>query len=73
MAGGWTIPEACAEFERSGMPVDPARFRQAVRAFQLRPVGETPSGPLGGRGHPLFDIGALQQLHSLMVRLRPPA
>jgi hypothetical protein len=63
-AVGWTIPEACEEFERAGMPVDPARFRIAVtRAVLIRRTGETASGPSGGRGQLRYDIGQLQRLH----------
>lgn len=69
-AGGWTIPEACAEFERAGLPVDEARFRMAIRAFQVPRAGETPKGPLGGRGQTLYDIGHLQLLHADFIRWR---
>jgi hypothetical protein len=64
---GWTISEACAEFERAGLPVDPARFRMAIRAVQLKPVGETTSGGRGGRGHALYEIGQLQRLHAALA------
>ena len=67
-AEGWTILEACAEFERAGMPVDPARFRIAVtRVARIRRTGETPSGPAGGRGHAVYDIGQLQRLHAALA------
>jgi hypothetical protein len=67
-ARGWTVAEACAEFERAGMPVDPARFRMIIRALPgFNPVGETKSGQLGGRGHPLYEIGALQRLHAALA------
>jgi len=63
-ANGWTIPMACEEFERQGMPVDPARFRTAViKAVLIRRVGEMGSGPSGGRGRVLYDIAQLQHLH----------
>jgi hypothetical protein len=65
-AGGWTIPEAVAEFERAGLPVDPARFRIAVvKVTRSRRTGETrqPPGSKGGRGRAVYDIGQLQQLH----------
>lgn len=65
---GWTIPEACAEFERAGMPVDEARFRIAVtRVARIPRAGETPSGEHGGRGHVLYPIGELQRLHSALA------
>ena len=64
---GWTIEEALAEFERQGMPVDPARFRMAVtRVARLERTGEGPSGKGGGRGHVLYDIGQLQRLHAAL-------
>lgn len=66
-AHGWTVSEACAEFERAGLPVDPGRFRMAIRAVKLRPVGETPSGEKGGRGQALYEIGQLQRLHSALA------
>jgi hypothetical protein len=64
---GWTIPEALAEFERQGMPVDPARFRAAVRVAKLQRTGETSSGERGGRGHALYEIAQLQRLHSALA------
>jgi hypothetical protein len=73
-AEGWTIPEACAEFERAGLPVDPARFRIAVtRVARLARVGETrqPPGSKGGRGHAMYDIGALQRLHADLAKWIP--
>ena len=64
---GWTITEAVAEFERAGLPVDPARFRMAVtRVARLPRVGETAKGKLGGRGQFLYDIGELQRLHAAL-------
>jgi hypothetical protein len=70
MAGdGWTIDEALAEFTAAGMPVDPARFRMAVtRVARLPRIGETPSGPQGGRGQFRYPIGELQLLHKGLVR-----
>jgi hypothetical protein len=66
-AAGWTIQEAVAEFERQGMPVDPARFTMAVtRVARIPPVSETRSGPHGGRGRKLYDIGQLQRLHAAL-------
>jgi hypothetical protein len=66
---GWTIPMAVAEFERQGMPVDPDRFRIAVtRVARLPRIGEMDSGPQGGRGYVLYEIGELQLLHKGLVR-----
>lgn len=67
---GWTIAEAIAEFERAGMPVDPARFREAViRVARIKRVGEVrkPPGSQGGRGEALYPIGELQRLHSALA------
>jgi hypothetical protein len=58
---------ACEEFERQGMPVDPARFRLAVtRGVRICRTGEMrkPAGSEGGRGQFLYDIGQLQRLHA---------
>jgi hypothetical protein len=68
MTEGWTIAEAVAEFAAAGLPVDPDRFRVAVvRVARIPRVGETKSGPSGGRGHPLYPIGELQRLHSALA------
>ena len=67
-AQGWTIAEALAEFERAGMPVDPARFAMAVtRVARIPRTGEMPSGEKGGRGQALYPIGELQRLHSALA------
>jgi hypothetical protein len=67
-AHGWTISEACAEFERAGLPVEERRLRAIIRNLPgLNPVGKTPSGPNGGRGHPLYEIGQMQRLHSALA------
>jgi len=67
-ADGWTIADAIAEFERAGMPVDPARFRIAVtRVARLARTGEMKSGERGGRGQALYDIGQLQRLHAALA------
>ena len=64
----WTISEACEEFERAGMPVDPDRFRLAVtRAARAPSAGEMPSGDKGGRGRKLYDIGRLQRIHAWLI------
>jgi hypothetical protein len=73
-ADGWTIAEAVAEFALAGMPVDEARFRIAVtRMARLKRIGETrqPPGSKGGRGHPLYEIWQLQQLHKDVARWIP--
>lgn len=62
----WTIGEALAQFAQQGMPVDPARFRLAVRAARLHPAGRRPSGPRGGRGEAVYPIGELQRLHDAL-------
>ena len=65
---GWTIAEAAAEFERAGMPVEERHLRAIIRHLPgFNPVGETKSGPTGGRGHPLYEIGSLQRLHSALA------
>ena len=67
---GWTLAMACAEFERAGMPVDEARFRDAViRVARIKRVGEVrkPPGSLGGRGEALDPIGRLQRVHAWIV------
>jgi hypothetical protein len=73
-ADGWTIPMACEQFKRQGMPVDETRFRIAVtKMARLRRIGETrqPPGSKGGRGHPLYEIGSLQRLHADVAKWIP--
>ena len=65
---GWTIDEALAEFKKQGMPVDPVRFRAAVRVAKIQRTGETSSGERGGRGHALYPIDELQLLHSRLAK-----
>jgi hypothetical protein len=68
-AHGWTISEACQEFEAAGMPVDPRRFRIIVRNLPgLQRIGEAPSGERGGRGDFLYEISELQLLHRNLAR-----
>jgi len=71
-AHGWTISEACREFDAAGMPVDQAGFRAVVRAARrtgnLKPLGETKSGERGGRGQILYPIAELQHLHKDLTR-----
>lgn len=67
-ADGWTIPMACEQFAEAGMPVPEARFRKIIAQLPgFRPVGHVPSGPNGGRGHPLYSIADLQQLHQRLA------
>ena len=72
---GWTVPEALAQFAAAGMPLDETGFRAVVRAAHrvgaLQRAGETSSGPKGGRGRPLYEIGALQQMHKDLARWIP--
>jgi hypothetical protein len=59
---------ACEQFAAAGVPVDEARFRIAVtRVARLKRAGEMPSGPQGGRGQILYDIGQLQRLHAVLA------
>ena len=68
-ADGWTIPMACEQFAAAGMPVDEARFRIAVtRVARIPRIGEMDSGPQGGRGYVLYEIGELQLLHKGLIR-----
>jgi hypothetical protein len=67
---GWTISEACEEFERAGLPVDPARFSAIIRHLPgFRPLGEVKKlpGSKGGRGDRLYPIADLQRLHSALA------
>ena len=67
---GWTLAWALAEFEKAGMPLDPARFGLTVtRAARVPRIGELrrPPGGKGGRGQMLYDIGRLQQLHAWII------
>jgi hypothetical protein len=70
MNEGWTVDDSIAEFEGTGMPVEEYRFRKAIQAFQIRPVGEEPSGELGGRGRAMYDIDDMQALHADFIRWR---
>ena len=59
---------ALADFEKAGMPLDPARFGLTVtRAARVPRIGETRSGDKGGRGRKLYDIGRLQRLHAWLI------
>ncbi len=60
---------AVEQFAEAGMPVDEARFRKIIAQLPgFRPVGEMPSGPAGGRGHPVYPIADLQQLHARLAQ-----
>ena len=66
---GWTISEACDEFERAGVPVKLSRFRAIVRNLEgLQSIGRKPSpSPKGGHGEALYPIGELQLLHAALA------
>lgn len=73
MNEGWTVGEALAQFEDTGMPVDEYRFRKAIQAFRIRPVAEKrppEDEDHGGRGHGLYDIADMQALHADFIRWR---
>jgi hypothetical protein len=65
----WTVDQACAYFEASGVPIDPVRatavlkLTAIIRALEIRPVGRAPSGPQGGVGRALYSVRQLQALH----------
>ena len=69
---GWTISDAFAEFEKTGVPVDRAGFRAVVRAARrngnIKPIGENKSGDSGGRGQLRYPIADLQHMHKDNVR-----
>ena len=68
MVEGWTVKEACAEFERAGLPVDPQRLAVIIRNLPgLTRIGEKPSGTHGGRGDALYQISDLQRLHAALA------
>lgn len=67
-APGWTVSEACAEFERAGLPVEERRLRAIIRNLPgFNPIGASKPGPAGGRGHPIYEIGQLQRLHAALA------
>ena len=73
MNEGWTVGESIAQFEDTGMPVEEYRFRKAIQAFRIRPVGEKrppEDEDQGGRGHALYDIADMQALHADFIRWR---
>ena len=67
---GWTVAMAIADFERTGLLIEEVRFRKGVQLFRLPRIGEMASGPNGGRGQALYDIGHLQLLHADFIRWR---
>ena len=76
MTDGWTVGEACEEFERAGLPIAERNLRAIVRNLPgFRRIGEKKQGPgsRGGRGEALYAIGDFQQLHGDLSRwLTPP-
>jgi hypothetical protein len=73
MNEGWTVDDSIAEFEGTGFPVEEYRFRKAIQAFRIRPVGEKrppEDEDHGGRGHGLYDIADMQELHKDFIRWR---
>jgi hypothetical protein len=68
-APGWTISEACEDSAAAGLPVEERQLRAIIRNLPgLTPVGETKSGPHGGRGHPLYEIREMQDLVTALAR-----
>lgn len=70
----WTLREACEEFAKAGVPIDPDPVRAAyrlhliIRGLQLEPAGRGPSaGEQGGRGQNLYPISELQRLHAALA------
>lgn len=75
-APAWTVEEASAWFSAAGVPVEPRRLAQIIRALAWRPVGETRSGDRGGRGKALYSSRDFQTLHrdlaEWLVRIPDP-
>ena len=68
-ADGWTVAEASAQFGETGIPFEERNLRAVIRYLPgFQRTGETPSGPHGGRGDPLYDIAELQLLHKALAR-----
>ena len=66
---GWTVAMASAEFAGTGVPFAERNLRAVIRYLPgFQRTGETPSGPNGGRGDPLYDIAELQLLHKALAR-----
>lgn len=81
-AGGWTVAMASAQFAETGIPFEERNLRAVIRHLPgFQRIGEMRAPPddgidHGGRGHPLYDIADLQQLHAFLARkgwLTPPA
>jgi hypothetical protein len=72
--GGWTVPEASAQFSQTGLPIDERNLRAIVRNLPgFHRIGEKKSGKRGGRGEALYAIGDFQLLHKDLSRwLTPP-
>jgi hypothetical protein len=62
----WTVAEACEQFSRAGVPMEPVRLRMVIRGLRWQSAGETRSGERGGRGQALYEIGQLQRLHAAL-------
>lgn len=73
---GWTITEASEDFARTGQPLPARQLAMIIRALPgFQRTGKKPSGPLGGQGEALYEIGDLQLLHGFLAKngwLRPP-
>ena len=71
---GWTITEASEDFARTGLPIPARQLAMIIRALPgFHRIGKKPSGPLGGQGEALYEIGQLQRLHAaLSPWLCPP-
>jgi hypothetical protein len=67
--GLWTVDEACGWFASQGDHADPAQLRAIIRALHWLPAGEAQAGPKGGRGHALYPIRALMDLHKAVTEL----
>lgn len=73
-AEAWSVADACEEFARTGLPVDPDVLAGIIRLLRKQsagrhwtPAGRAPSpGPQGGRGADRYEIGQLQRLHAAL-------
>jgi len=67
--GLWTVDEAAEWFTAQGDTADPAQLRGIIRWLHWTPAGEAQAGPKGGRGHALYPIRALMDLHKAVTEL----
>lgn len=67
----WTVDEACGVFTAQGQPVDAEQLRLIIRGCRLKPQARTPTSERGGKGFALYDAGALQRIHALLIDLSP--